>query len=196
MNFFYIMYILFLISSIIAVGSIMLLHFSIGIPTAWKYAKVKLKKRKGWGLVKIIHQTGYPELIPYKFDGKQFITPFKDDTEIYTFKHHCLQDNEFRIPTITYRAGDSDPINPKTGLQTVTNSKGVGNLMKNYLNAESGGDHALAELLKKHGFKIVIAVGAIIAVLAFLNLRQFDTISEITRTCGQQVIMNASQLGK
>lgn len=158
--------------------------------------KVKLKARKGWGFVEIFHKTGYRELKPYLFKDEEFLQPFGEGKGRYNFKAHCLGGGVFNLPTISYRFGDSDPINPRTGLQTVTSAMVLENIIARAIKAEATANSQLEEWLKKNWKTVGIGFLLFVGGLLFIIMHQMDTITTLTAQAGKTVILNATTLGK
>lgn len=168
----------------------------IGFKNMFRIFKVKMKKRKGWGFVRLIHQTGIPENIPYFFDGREFLNPQGKEKGKYIYKPHCLVPNEYDIPTISYRAGDSEPIDPRTGLQTVTSARMLEEVMARAIKAEQLMASGLSDWLKENWMKVAIGLLLLIGGFLFLYMHMTDAIVEAGRSASQTIVVNSTKLGK
>lgn len=184
---------------IMGVGMALFLAFmifkSIGFKNLFAFFKVKMKVRKGWGLVLIFQRTGYPMYIPIQFEGET-LKPFGEDGGRYVFKSHCVYQNEFGIPTIAYRKDDANPIDFKTGIQTNTSPNVLENILAKALKAEKEYAGDFISFLKKHWLKILIFYLGPLAILGFVVLNQQDALTQMAQTAGRQVIINASSIGR
>jgi len=189
-----------LILSMVSVTITLLFSFTIikgvGFKNMFRIFKVKMKKRKGWGYVRIIHQTGIPENIPYYFDGKELLSPFGKEKGKYIYKPHCLTPNEYDIPTISYRLGDAEPIDPRTGLQTVTSGRMLEEIMARAIKAEKLLANGIGDWLKDNWMKLAIGVLCLIGGFLFLYMHMTDAIVEAGKSASQTIVLNATKLGK
>lgn len=168
----------------------------VGMKNLFKIFKVKMKKRKGWGYIRLINQTGIPENLPYHFDGKELLTPEGDKKGNYIYKPHCLMSNEYDIPTITFRKGDAEPIDPRTGLQTVTSPLMLEEIIARAIKAEQMVANGLEDWLKENWQKIAIGLLILIGGFLFVYMNMTDAIVEAGKSASQTIILNASSLGK
>lgn len=178
----------------------LLMLFTIGKGVGFRMLiavfKVKMKRRKGFGFIRLINQTGVPENIPYQFDGKELCLPEGKEKGKYIFKSHCLVPNEYDIPTITYRKGDAEPIDPRTGLQTVTSGLMIEEIIARAIKAEQLMANGLGDWLKENWMKIAIGILCLIGGFLFLYMHMTDAIVEAAKSGSQTIILNASSLGK
>lgn len=167
----------------------------VGFNTMWHVFRSKLMVKKGYGMIKIYHKTGSPELVSLKF--KDIMTPFGEEQGRYLYKHNCVYLNEFQIPTLEYREGESEPRDPRTGLQTVTSPKILSNIVARCVKAESQISRNPFDWLKSNWVTLGTGLLILVGIFAFLYLRQIDTISELTTklaACGKTVIVNGTTL--
>lgn len=105
--------------------------------------------------------------------------------------------NEFDIPTIEFREGDADPIDPNGGLVTVTSAKAQECIIAGAVKARTAGENKkLFDMLKKYGMGALIVGGVILGAILFMYLRQGDALDLCMLNQGKTVIINASSLGK
>lgn len=189
-----------IVISMVSLTLLLILGFTIGKGVGFRMLfavfKVKMKRRKGWGFVRLINQTGIPENIPYQFDGKEFLLPEGDEKGKYLFKPHCLVPNEYDIPTISYRKGDAEPIDPRTGLQTVTSAQMIEEIIARAIKAEQLMGKDIADWFKENWMKIAIGVLVLIGGFLFLYMHMTDAIVQAGKSASQTIILNASTLGK
>lgn len=170
----------------------------IGLKNWWIMFDMKqFKVRRGWGLVKMFYPTGYPKYYPFHFkDGEQVIEPLGKGNGSYNFKAKCIYLNEYNLPTIDYRVGEADPIDPRTGLISVTNSKNLENVISGAVKARTAMD---SDFLTK--YKTLLIWGAIICLaivgaFIFMYIQNNDSLQQCIMNSGRSVIINASSLGK
>lgn len=168
----------------------------VGFKMLFSVFKVKMKRRKGWGFVRLINQTGIPENIPYHFEGKELLHPEGENEGKYIYKPHCLVPNEYDIPTISFRKGDAEPIDPRTGLQTVTSGKMIGEIIARAIKAEQLMGKDITDWFKENWLKIAIGILILIGGFLFLYMHMTDAIVQAGQSASQTIIVNASQLGK
>lgn len=169
---------------------------SIGFKSLFAIFKAKLKAKKGYGLVLMHYRTGEKKLIPTDFN-KELLEPQGEKKGKYIYKPHCVYLNEYgRVPTIAYREEDGEPINPRTGLQTSTSPKVLENILAKALKAEKEYAGDFMDFLKKHWLKILLFYLGPLAIIGFIALNQNDTIMELARQGGEQVVINASNVGR
>lgn len=194
---------LFDVVLIVAVTSLVImltLIFTIGKGVGFRMLfstfKVKMKKRKGWGFVRMINQTGVPENIAYHFNGKELLLPLGEGGGNYIYKPHCLSPNEYDIPTITFRKGDAEPIDPRTGLQTVTSGEMIEEIIARAIKAEKMTGSDLKDWLEKNWLKIAIGLLCLVGGFLFVYMHMTDAIVEAGKSASQTLVLNATSLGK
>jgi len=158
--------------------------------------KFKLIK-KGWGFVKILNSTGYPEVIPFELQSDTgFIMPFGEGGGKYIMKSYCIYNNEYGIPTIDFRKGDADPIDYRIGMQSVTSTKVLENLQARAVKAEVLAGSELEQWLKSNwktlGIGLLLAFGGLIFIITNMN----DSLTACALSAGKTVVLNATSLGK
>lgn len=168
----------------------------VGFRMLFAIFKVKMKKRKGWGFVRLINQTGVPENIPYYFDGKELLTPLGEGKGNYIYKPHCLCPNEYDVPTISFRKGDAEPIDPRTGLQTVTSGEMIEEIIARAIKAEKMTGSDLKDWLEKNWLKLAIGLLCVIGGFLFVYMHMTDAIVEAGKSASQTIVLNATSLGK
>lgn len=168
----------------------------VGFRNLFAIFKVKMKKRKGWGYIRLINQTGIPENIPYQFVGKELLLPEGKDKGKYIFKPHCLVSNEYDIPTITFRKGDAEPIDPRTGLQTVTSALMIEEIIARAIKAEQVMADGIGDWLKKNWMKVAIGALIVLGGFLFLYMHMTDAIVQAGKSASQTIVLNATSLGK
>lgn len=167
----------------------------IGLKNVIVFMKVREKRRKGWGMVRLIYKTGVERYVPCKFEG-EMLEPEGTGKGRYIYKAHCVSLGAFNVPTISYRQGDADPIHPMTGLQTVTSTKMLENIVARAIKAENSQNQEWKELFKKYGIPIGIFILAIIGGLLFIILNQNQTLTDMAAAAGKTVVVNATSLGR
>lgn len=169
---------------------------SIGFKSLFAIFKAKSKAKKGYGLVLMHYRTGEKKLIVTDFN-KELLEPFGEKKGRYVYKPHCVYLNEYgRVPTIAYREEDSEPINPRTGLQTSTSPKVLENILAKALKAEKEYTGDFMDFLKKHWIKILLFYLGPLAIIGFIAINQNDAIMELSKQAGRQVVINASNIGR
>jgi hypothetical protein len=170
----------------------------IGLRNWWiMFSMKQFKVRKGWGLVKIFYPTGYPKYVQFHFkDGEQVIEPLGKGCGSYIFKAKCVYLNEYNLPTIDYRVGESDPIDPRTGLVSVTNSKNMENVISGAVKARTALDTDFFSKYKTLLIWGAIICLAIVGAFIFLYMQSNDSLQVCIQNAGRSVIINASSLGK
>ena len=196
MTLFEVMIVLAMFSLTITLILLFTIGKGVGFRMLFAVFKVKMKRRKGFGFIRLINQTGVPENIAYQFDGKEFLLPEGKEKGKYIFKPHCLVPNEYDIPTITFRKGDSEPIDPRTGLQTVTSALMIEEIIARAIKAEQLMANGLGDWLKENWLKIAIGVLCLIGGFLFLYMHMTDAIVEAGKSASQTIVLNASSLGK
>lgn len=196
MTLFDVVIVLTMISVTISLLLIFTIGKGVGFRTLFSVFKAKMKRRKGWGFIRLINQTGVPENIPYEFVGKEFLIPEGEEKGKYLFKPHCLVPNEYGIPTITYRKGDAEPIDPRTGLQTVTSALMLEEVMARAIKAEQLMGKDITDWLKENWMKIAIGFLCLIGGFLFLYMHMTDAIVEAGKSASQTIVLNATTLGK
>jgi hypothetical protein len=145
----------------------------------------------------MFYPTGYPKYYQFHFaDGEQVIEPLGKGLGSYNFKSKCVYMNEYNLPTIDYRVGESDPIDPRVGLVSVTNPKNLENVIAGAVKARTASE---ADFLTK--YKTLLIWGAIICLaivgaFVFLYIQNNDSLQVCIQNAGRSVIINASSLGK
>ena len=169
-----------------------------GIKNCISMSRLKIRKLKqGWGFVRMLNTTGYPEniLMELKTDTG-FILPYGSEHGKYILKNHCIYNNEYGIPTIDYRKGDADPIDYRIGLQSVTSAKVLENLQARAVKAEVLAGSELEQWLKKNwktvGIGLLMMFGGLIFVITNMN----DSLTSCAMKGAQTVVLNATTLGK
>lgn len=166
--------------------------YVIIIGVGWKHLitihKARRKVKKGYGLIKIYHPTGYPEYINVKFDGNNF-KPFGEGGGVYIFKKNCIYNNEYGIPTIDYNIEDADPRNPNTGLISVTSPITLENLIVKAVRTDSGFTGFL-EWFKKNWIPIAIFVGVLVGMFLFTLIHFYDGNMELARQVSSHAVIN------
>ena len=169
---------------------------SIGLKSLFAIFKAKMKMKKGYGLVLMHYKTGHRRLIPVEFSN-EMLQPLGEGHGKYVYKSHCVYLNESGgIPTIAYREDDAEPINPRSGLQSTTSPKVLENILAKALKAEKEYSGDIMDFLRKHWIKILLLYIGPLAIMGFIILNQNDTITELAREGGRQVVLNASQVGR
>jgi len=185
-----------MVSSTVTLLLLFTIGKGVGFRDLFAIFKVKMKRRKGWGYIRLINQTGIPENIPYHFDGKEFLIPEGKEKGKYIFKPHCLVPNEYDIPTIAFRKGDSEPIDPRTGLQTVTSALMIEEIIARAIKAEQMIANGLEDWFKNNWIKIGIGILCLIGGFLFLYMHMTDAIVEAGKSASQTIVLNATSLGK
>lgn len=171
--------------------SVILLFIAIkgvGLKNMFTFCKVKLRARKGWGVIEILHPTGYRDWEPYKFDGKEI--KLKKHEGRYIFKQHCMGNGIFGVPTISYRINDADPINPKTGLTSITPPNALESIITRSIKAEQVSGSPMEEFIKKNWIKIGIAILILVGGLLFVIMEQSGTISQLAMEASRSVVIS------
>lgn len=168
----------------------------IGFKNMWVIFRAKTRIWKGFGMIKVIHQTGVPEVLVHQFDGKEFLKPFGDKKGVYLFKSHCLMLNEFGVPMITFRKEDAEPIDPKTGLQTVTSPLMLEEIMARAIKAEQTVGNGIGDWLKDNWKTVGLGILMFIGGFLFVYMHMSDAIVQAGQSASQTIILNASSLGK
>lgn len=191
-----IVFVVALFSSVSLLIMVFMAVKGVGFKNFLTIFKVKLKARKGWGIVEIFHKTGYRELIPYLFKDEEFLQPYGEGKGRYVYKSYCLGGGVFNIPTMSYRMGDADPIDPRTGLQTTTSTMVLENMVAKGIKAEATANSPIEEWLKKNWKTAALFFLAFVGGLLFIIMHQMDTITTLTMQAGKTVVLNATTLGK
>lgn len=194
MSLFDVMMIITMFSFVISSLLVFTVMKGIGFKNMFRIFKLKMKIKKGWGQIKLINQTGVPEIYPYQFEGAHLLEPIKEHKYIY--KSHCVAVDEYNIPTITYRKDDADPINPKTGLQTVTSAKAIDVVIAKYIKAENTLENGFGDFMKKNWMKIGIGIIILIGGFLFLYMHMTDAIVAAAQSSSQTIVLNSSQIGR
>lgn len=191
-----VIYVLLMVSFSLLAILIFTIVKGIGFRNLFSIFRVKMRVRKGFGFVRIINQTGIPENIVYKFTGKETLQPFGEKKGDYIYKPHCLGLNEFGIPTISYRKGDAEPIDPRTGLQTVTSAEMIEEIIARAIKAEQLMANGLGDWLKDNWKTIGLGVLILIGGFLFLYMHMTDAIVAAGKSASSTIVLNASSLGK
>lgn len=170
----------------------------IGFKNLWAVAKVAKKVRKGWILVKIRELTGHPRLIAHQLkSGESIEIELDDKIEKYLYKDYCVYPHEFaKIPTIEFLRGNAEPIDQRTGLQTITSSRVLNNTVAKIVKADAILNSPLEDFLKKYGLYLMILIGGVVGVLIFMNMQQSDQLVKCMDAVTSTAIINISSLGK
>jgi hypothetical protein len=170
----------------------------IGWRNLWAIAKVAKKVKKGWILVKIRELTGHPRLIAHQLkSGESIEIELDDKTEKYLYKDYCVYPHEFaKIPTIEFLRGNSEPIDQRTGLQTITSSRVLNNTVAKIVKADAILNSPLEDFLKKYGMFIAILLAAVVGVLIYVNMNNIDQLNKCMDAVTSQAIINITALGK
>jgi len=171
------------------------MSYSVGLKNTLVYLRVKLGRKNGWGLIRMRHMTGVITLYPHKFESDKIDLNGKGK-EIYLFKPYCMYENEYRLPTIDYLKGNSEPLHPKTGLQTVMSAKVLENTVSRIIKADANLEGPLEEIIRKYGKVIGIVLVIAFGALLFMLMNQSETIVKLGSSQSQIVIGNLSGLGK
>jgi hypothetical protein len=199
---FIIFYVLSMVLMVILGFFTFVIFKGVGFRNLFAIFKTKIRRRKGWGLIRMLHLTGYPQYIPVIFDSEQLVPFPKNKEEKYILKRYCIYENEYGIPTIDYRKGEADPIDYRAGVQTVTSPKVLGNLQARAIKAENSIDPGM-EWLKNNwktiGIGVLIFVG--IAAFGFINLLETNSamaqqLALVAKDISRNTIINATTLGK
>jgi len=169
---------------------------SIGFRTLFALFKAKMKQKKGWGLVRVYRKTASPVLIPTKLNEDK-IEPFGKGKGAYIYKQHCVFPSEFAgIPTLSYREDDSEPIDPRTGLQTVSSPMVYENIVSKALKAENSYSNSIYDFFINHWWKFFLFGMLIVGPITFIAMNLNDTAAQCVAEGSKQVIINGTQVGK
>lgn len=182
-----------------AIGMLLTVFFvfaimkSVGFRTLFALFKAKMRQKKGWGLVRIYRKTGAPLLIPTKIDENK-IQPFGDGKGMYFYKQHCVFPSEYGgIPCIAYREDDSEPIDPRSGLQTVSPPMVNENILSKALKAEQQYTGGIYEFFLNHWWKFFLFGMLIVGPITFIAMNLNDTAAQCAAEGTKQVVMNGTK---
>jgi len=178
---------------VLSVGLLFVIIKSIGLKALFSYFKVKMKQKKGWGIVKVYNETGTPHTIAMKISGN-VLYPFGEGGGSYLLKKRCIYYNEFGIATIAYRENDSNPIDPFKGIETNTDPHVMENIMAKESKARESYAENLLSIFKRHWFKIALIYLGPLAILGFIVLNQQDQLAQCVQNTGRDVVINGSRL--
>lgn len=173
------------------------IYQGVGFRNAWVILKVKWKRKKGWGVVKMRSVTSYPRLIPYKFDGSPTIRPLGDGNGEYNFMKKFIYLNEYDLPTIEYMEGEAEPIDFRSGLVTITSAKAQENIVAGAVQARQyQANSELMQFIKKYGIYFLIIFAVVIGAIIFMYLRNADTLDVCLQNAGRTILLNTTSIGK
>ena len=196
------MSIIFLLLMLIPlVFSLLLLSFiflGIGVKNTITYFNLRRKVKKGFGAVRIFYPTGHPKIIIYDFKAVQdgLIQPLGGSGGQYIFKKKCVYINEFNIPVIEYMYGESEPLDPRSGLLSVTNPKILENIIAGAVRARTAGDiGGFMEFLKKYWWLPLVIIGGFLIMIYLM----YDGQAQALQQCmamGKSAVINTSTIGR
>lgn len=192
-----VLYILTIFFLVLALLLLFLIIKGVGLKLAITVFKVRLFERKGWGMIRKVFPTGDEDLVPFNFrtvDEGAFYEPFGKDKGKYILKSEYMARNYFGIPTIAYRSGDPEPINPKKWIPTAMSSVGLDTMFAKHARSQQIKD-PLAEFIIKNFKLIALGVAILLAGLLFLILNQNDTIATLTLQATKTVVVDTTTLG-
>ena len=183
---------------------ILLFQISKGIGFKMFLMVFKLRKKvsKGWGFVKILETTGAESYYPYDFKkcGSLFIDGGELGKDVvkglYIWKKECLAAGFLSIPTITYRRGDADPINPHNFLSTVTSPEILEQRVESAVLANKLDNKDIRDLLKENWMPIGMGVLILVGMFFFYMTTQSDALQLCYSKVGTTFVGNVTSLGK
>jgi hypothetical protein len=176
----------------------MLLFLGVGFRNALLLFNAKRLVKKGYGYVRFFYPTGYPK--NYLFDFKKskdgLIEPLGQGEGSYIFKRKCVYINDYNIPTIDYMYGEADPIDPRMGLISVTNTKVLENVISAASKARNIGDiNPFLDWLKKYWWLPLIIIGAFLVIIFLMYQSNNDALMMCMQQ-GRNAVINTTAIGK
>lgn len=190
----------FLVLGVVSLVVMVLLLFTIakgvGFKVLFSVFKVRLKERKGMGHVRIVYPTGGEDLIAFNFrevgEG-EFYEPIGKDKGKYVMRSQYISRNFFGVPTIAYRAGDPEPINPTKWIPSAMSAIGLDTMFAKHARSQQTKD-PLAEFIIKNFKLLAIGVAILLGGCLFVILNQNDALAQCTIQASRSVVINASSL--
>ncbi len=190
----------FIILTMVFLVVLVLLLFTImkgvGFKILFSVFKVRLKERKGVGHVRIVYPTGGEDLHAFNFreiEEGGFYEPIGKDKGKYIMRTQYISRNFFGIPTISYRAGDPEPINPTKWIPSAMSAIGLDTMFAKHARSQQTKD-PLAEFIIKNFKLLALMVGILLGGLLFIILNQNDALATCTIQASKSVVINASNL--
>lgn len=161
----------------------------VGFKNLLKVFRMRKLIKKGYIQVRMHYPTGYPrkELVNIS-DGQK---TFKLFNGVYQIKNECIYYDEYNLPTIDYVLGESEPVDPRINLISVTNAITMDNTISNAVMAKIALDrNKWEELIKKYWWVPVVIIGIVVVGFVYMKSLDSDTMTAMLKACNSKVIYN------
>lgn len=172
-----------------------LIRFGVGFRNLREIHKAVMGRNKGWGIVYMYYPTGVRTRTAVHFKGQDFIEPMGVGKGQYKVNNKLLLSSrdEFGLNYLSYKAGDAEPIDPVTGLMTVTSAELLEETMSLNLRAKN----TLGDFWEK--FKWYFLIGAVVLViivggLLYLNYHTQELMVQQAKELTRPVFANLTAI--